>query len=174
MKLPPLLAQAQRTARDLIPQNTRATWTLRGFGLRKVPLLLYCTPSVQALNDSQCIVKIPLNWRTRNHYRSMYFGALAVGADCAGGLMAMHHIDACGHNVQLLFKDFHADFLRRPEGDVHFVCNDGAVVAQLVAEAVATGERVNGKVRIDAMVPDKSTDSAATFTLTLSLKKSRH
>lgn len=177
MKISHLLDAARQSVSQAVAQvttaNTRATWTLRSFGLAKVPLLLYCTPSVQALNDKQCIIKIPLNWRTRNHYHSMYFGALAVGADCAAGLMAMHHVDQCGQNVQLLFKDFKAEFLRRPEGDVHFVCNDGRAMAELVSEAVKTGERVNRKVHIDAIVPSKSAEPAATFALTISLKKAR-
>jgi hypothetical protein len=168
-----LVKTAQQTLHNAVSDTTRATWAMRGFGLTKVPLLLYCTPSVQVLNDEQCIIRIPLNWRTRNHYRSMYFGALAVGADCAAGFMAMHHMDRCGHKVQLLFKDFHADFVRRPESDVHFVCNEGQNLKQLVAQAVTTGERVNRKVWVDAIVPSQSPEPAATFTLTVSLKKAR-
>ena len=173
MKLPSFVEHVRSTVQDSFTEATRATWSLRGFGLTKVPLLLYCLPSVQVLNSQQCVIKIPLNWRTRNHYKSMYFGALAVGADCAAGLMAMHHIDASGANVQLLFKDLHADFLRRPEGDVHFVCNDGPAVQKLVAQAIKTGERVNQKVRVSAIVPSQGSDPAATFDLTLSLKKAR-
>ena len=66
-----------------------------------------------------------------------------------------------------------AESLRRPEGDVHFVCNDGRAMAELVSEAVKTGERVNRKVHIDAIVPSKSAEPAATFALTISLKKAR-
>lgn len=173
MKLKSIISHVHATVQDSVSEATRATWTLRSFGLTKVPLLLYCMPSVLVLDSQQCIIKIPLNWRTRNHYKSMYFGALAVGADCAAGLMAMHHIDASGENVQLLFKDLHADFLRRPEGDVHFICNDGPAVKKLVAQAVKTGERVNLKVRVNAVVGSQSSDPAATFDLTLSLKKAR-
>ena len=157
-----------------VPATTRATWGLRAFGLTKVPLLLYCLPRVQALTDHQCVVEIPLTWRTRNHYKSMYFGALAVGADCAAGLMAMHHIDAAGAPVQLLFKDLHAEFVRRPEGDVHFITRDGKAMAALVAEAIRSGERVNHKVRVEAVVPSRSSDAVALFDLTISLKLARH
>ncbi len=34
-------------------------------------------------------IRIPLGWRTRNHLGSMYFGALATGADLVGGLLVM-------------------------------------------------------------------------------------
>jgi hypothetical protein len=168
-----LVKTVRSTVENSVSDTTRATWSMRAFGLTKVPLLLYCAPSVHTLNDKTCIIKIPLNWRTRNHYRSMYFGALAVGADCAAGFMAMHHMDQSGHKVQLLFKDFHADFLRRPEGDVHFVCDEGLALKKLVAQAIQTGERVNHKVSVAAIVPSQSDEPAATFTLTVSLKKAR-
>jgi acyl-coenzyme A thioesterase PaaI-like protein len=157
----------------VVKPTVRATWGLRAFGLTKVPLLLYCGPIVRTLDETQCVVEIPLTWRTKNHYRSMYFGALAVGADCAAGLIAMHHIDLRGEPVQLLFKDLHADFLKRPEGDVHFICKEGAAVKALVDEAIRTGERVNHKLRIEAVVPSTNAMPVAVFDVTLSLKKAR-
>ena len=48
------------------------------------------------LSDDKCVVKVPLKRRSRNHLRSMYFGALAAGADCAGGLIAMRLIETEG------------------------------------------------------------------------------
>lgn len=153
--------------------ETRATWGLRTFGLTKVPLLLACTPTVIRLDEAACVVEIPLTWRTRNHFRSMYFGALAIGADSVVGMLAMHHIDLAGGDVQLLFKDFQANFLRRPEGDVHFTCNDGAQIAELVAEAKRTGERGNLPVALTATVPSHGPEPVATFVLTLSVKRAR-
>jgi hypothetical protein len=74
----------------------------------------------------------------------MYFGALAVGADVTGGFLAMDPIKESGRQIQLIFKDFKADFLKRPEGDVHFYCNDGLAVRELVKKTVETC-RVTGQ-----------------------------
>jgi|TARA_B110000116_G_scaffold72851_1_gene63121 hypothetical protein len=100
----------------------------------------------------------------------MYFGALAVGADVTGGFLAMDPIKESGRQIQLIFKDFKADFLKRPEGDVHFYCNDGLAIRELVEKTVETGERHNYKMNIDAIVPSLSMDVVARFELTLSLK----
>ncbi|HTL11154.1 MAG TPA: DUF4442 domain-containing protein, partial [Bdellovibrionota bacterium] len=92
----------------------KETLYLRAFGLIKIPMLWYLRPSVVELTDDRCVVKIPLRRRAKNHLNSMYFGALAAGADCAGGLMAMRLIRADGNRASLVFKDFHAEFLKRP------------------------------------------------------------
>jgi hypothetical protein len=102
----------------------------------------------------------------------MYFGALCAGADLAGALTAMRRIEACGRRVSLIFKDVHARFLRRAEGDVVFSCEDGAAVAALVERAIATGEREELPVTVLARVPDDpAAEPAAEFVLTLSLKR---
>ena len=153
--------------------NWKQTFYLRAFGLTKVPLLFSACPTVVDLSDSRCEVKIPLNWWTRNHFKSMYFGALAIGADCAGGLIAMHFIRKSGKNISLIFKDFRADFLKRPEADVHFICEGGAAIQRGVEETARTGERVNLPMNIIATTPKLSgNEPVAKFILTLSLKLS--
>ena len=104
--------------------------------------------------------------------RDRYFGALAVGADCAGGLLAFQWIQRIDPRVSLVFKDFRADFLRRPEGDVTFTCDDGARMRALIERAVATGERQHDTVRVVARCPDRSGDEpVAEFALTISVKR---
>jgi len=154
-----------------ISKELKATWFIRSFGLSKVPLIFYCRPSVVKLTEKITVIKIPFKRRNKNHLKSMYFGALSVGADVAGGVLAMHLIQKSGHNISLVFKDFRADFLKRPEGDTYFTCNDGVAVIDLIDEAVKTGERVNMPLKITATVPELSEDEpVAEFVLTLSLK----
>jgi acyl-coenzyme A thioesterase PaaI-like protein len=153
-----------------VPRKFHDTLFVRLFGLSKVPLIFFVRPSVICLDDNQCIVKIPLNRRTKNHLNSMYFGVLATGADLAGGLVAMKEITASQKKVALSFKDFHAEFLKRAEGDVHFVCTQVPELKLFVAQVIASGERMNFPVNIVAIVPSKGQDPVARFTLTLSLK----
>jgi len=126
------------------------------------------------LDDRRCVVRIPLKWRTRNHVGSLYIGVLSVGADVAGALMAVDRIRRSGQPVNFLFKDLRAEYLKRAEGDTLFTCEDGERIADMVAETLRTGERVNGTVRVVATVPDKLGDEpVATFDVTLSLKHKR-
>ena len=141
------------------------------FGLTRIPLIFYCRPKVVSISDTRFEVKIKLNRRTKNHLNSMYFGVLSVGADVTGGFLAMKFIQASKSHISLIFKDFHADFLRRAEGDVHFICEDGSAIKDLIEVAEKTGERQNLPLNIIATVPTISDKPVATFILTLSIKK---
>ena len=156
---------------DWIPAPMRETVLLRTFGFLKIPLLFFISPSVVELSDNRCVVRVPLNRRTRNHLGSVYFGVLCAGADCAGGLVAMRQIQQSGAKIDLIFKDFKAEFMKRAEGDVHFICEQGEAVKALVRKAELSGERENMPVDIFATVPEKTgNEPVARFTLTLSLK----
>lgn len=157
-----------------IPESIRNTAFLRLFGLAKVPMIFFCSPRVAELSNQRCEIVIPLTLRTKNHLRSMYFGALCVGADCAGGMIAMKIIEEDKLPVSLVFKDFKAEFLKRPEGDVHFSCENGPEIEVAVRRAIETGERQNVSVPVIATVPSESaSEPVAKFMLTLSLKKKK-
>ncbi|NQV41767.1 MAG: DUF4442 domain-containing protein [Candidatus Marinimicrobia bacterium] len=149
----------------------KQTLLVRYFGITKIPLIFFVKPRVIQLDESQCMIKIPLRRRTRNHLRSMYFGVLAVGADLAGGLLAMQLLGRSDHKISLVFKDMQADFLKRVDADAIFTCTDGERIATLVQEVIDTGERHHEPLNIVVTAPDKYGDEIlATFTLTLSLK----
>ena len=157
---------------QMMPAKYRDTILLRSFGFFKVPLLFWLRPSVIELTAEKCVIKIPFKRRSKNHFGSMYFGVLACGADCAGGLAAMKMIIDSGESVSLAFKDFDAQFLKRPEADVYFSCDQGAQIKAFVEKVVASDERQNMSLNIIATCPDKFGDEpVATFSLTLSLKK---
>ena len=155
----------------LIKTETKIKWQILFFGLTQVPLIFYCRPKVVSISVSKLEIKIKLNRRTKNHLNSMYFGVLAVGADVTGGFLAMRYIQASTSKIALIFKDFKAEFLKRAEGDVHFVCEDGIAIQNLVRAAEETGERQNLPVQIIATVPKISDEPVAKFILTLSIKK---
>lgn len=149
----------------------RETLFVRLFSLR-VPVLLFLGPRVERLDGERCEVTIPLRWRSRNHVGSMYFGALCAGADVAGGLGAAREIRERHPRVGLIFADVRGQFLKRADGDVRFTCADGRRVAEAVAEADRTGERVALPVEVVATVPAKyGEEPVARFTLGLSLKR---
>ena len=149
----------------------KGTLFLRSFVIRKIPMLAFVSPSLAAWDDDRVVLKIPLNWRTKNNLGCMYFAALAAGADLAAGFIAMDEIRRSKKKISLIFKDFHADFRKRAEGDVHFSCEIGSQIKELVRQAVETGERVELPIPVIATVPSKlGTEPVANFTLTLSLK----
>jgi hypothetical protein len=108
----------------------------------------------------------------KNHLGSMYFGALCIGAEATGGVIAMRLLQQMkGGKGSLIFKDFKANFLKRAEGETFFTCKQGLEIREAVERAAKTEERVDLPVHITATVPKKFGDEpVATFTLTLSLK----
>lgn len=158
-----------RTAAGIIPTNIRETVLLRLWTFKNTPLLSWMRPTINELTDQRTSVTIPLSRRTKNHIGSMYFGALACGADVAAAFLAIRQISKSGHKVSLVFKNFEADFLKRPESDVIFTCADGEIIKKLITKAVNTRERVNQTVTVTATC---DSELVARFALTLSLKLS--
>lgn len=151
----------------------KQTFGMRLFGWLKIPLLASVRPSVVELSETRCVVRVPLRRWTRNHWGSMYFGALAIGADCAGGLLAMDQIQRSGGGVSLVFKSFQATFLKRPESDVYFSCDDGEAIRDQVRRTLASEERITEPMHIQAAVKtaEGAFEPVATFVLELSLKR---
>tara|TARA_B100000749_G_C18450136_1_gene476095 strand:+ start:56386 stop:56898 length:513 start_codon:yes stop_codon:yes gene_type:complete len=153
-----------------LPEDLKNNAFLNIFSLSKIPLLFFCRPKVVQLTDEDCQVLIPLSRRTKNHLNAMYFGALAVGADTAGGLAAMREIMESGEKVSLVFKDFKAEFLKRAEGDVLFTNKQVKEVRALVHKTIETKEREEFTFEVEASCPKISDEPVARFHLTLSLK----
>jgi acyl-coenzyme A thioesterase PaaI-like protein len=150
----------------------KATWSLRAFAWSKIPLIAILRPTLLAADARRCVIRVPLTWLTRNHLRTMYFGALCIGADLAGGLIVMNLIRSRRSGVTFLFKDFQAQFLKRAEGATVFTCADGEKMRELLDRAEQSGEREEDTVEVVATVPDKLGDEpVAVFQLTLSMKQ---
>ncbi|ASQ47160.1 PaaI family thioesterase [Legionella clemsonensis] len=150
---------------------TRFKLFLLTFGRFKVPLIGHLKPKLIKLNAQEIVVKLPLTRRSKNHLNSMYFGALAVGADLAGGMHSFYHANQAKVKASVVFKSFQAQFLRRPETDVYFVCSQGDTVKAMIDESKATQQRVNQPIEIKAFInyPD-SPEEVANFILELSVK----
>ena len=147
------------------------TWQLRLFGFMKIPMIFFCRPSIVSISNNKIEIKINLDRRTKNHLGSMYFGVLSVGADLACGYLAMNLINKTQSKISLIFKDFHAYFLKRAEDDVLFICEQGFEIQKLVKSVEKTGDRQNLPINLIAVVPKISNEPIAKFVLALSLKK---
>lgn len=150
----------------------KANALIKTFGIFKVPMIIFAGVSISEINEETTVVKVPLNWRTKNHLNSLYFGSLAVGADVAAGLYASLVIKELGKKVHLSFKDFSANFLKRSMGDTYFVVNKNKDILQFIEEVINhPGERKNLVVAVVATTnPKDQGEIIAEFKLTLSLK----
>jgi acyl-coenzyme A thioesterase PaaI-like protein len=143
-------------------------WKMFLLGFFKIPILHYVRPRLIEINDEKVVLKVTLRRRTKNHLNSMYFGALAVGADIAGGLQAFYFAERYGKKISFAFKSSTAQFLKRAETDTFFESNQGAVIVAALKKSMETGERVNDIVSVIAK--NTNGEIVATFEMGISLK----
>ncbi len=141
------------------------------FGFFKIPLIGFVKPKLLELTDKRMVVKIRLRRKTKNHLGSMYFGSLAIGADLAGAFQSFYIADKMNAKLSIVFKNFEANFLRRPESDVYFISDEGLIIKQMVEETIKTKERVTKDIKISAITgyPDNP-EVVSEFVLGLSVK----
>ncbi|HWU43311.1 MAG TPA: hypothetical protein VN132_07735 [Bdellovibrio sp.] len=152
-------------------KNLKFTAFLNLYGLAKIPLILFCSPRVLEMTNKKFVIKIPLSYRTKNHLNSLYFGALGIGAELSLVAPAVAAITESKQKIDFVFKDFQAQFLKRADGDTHFVCDEIEAVLALIEEAKTNPARLERKMKGYALVPSKNaTEPVMTYELTLSVR----
>ena len=150
---------------------------LRAFSLIKIPLIAAVRPKIIELSKHKSIVRVKMGYVTRNHLNSMYFGALAIGAELSVGVKIFEKIQVDKAPVNFIFKDFDCRFHRRAQTDIDFCFLEPAKVDELVEKAIQSGDRV--EMRFEGFALEKNKDPLTTpneekimsYGLTLSVKK---
>jgi len=143
-------------------------WQLFLLGKFKIPMLGYVGVKLMDINETSVKVGIKLKRRTKNHLNSMYFGALAVGADVAGGIHAFYFATIHQKNVSFAFKGMNCEFIKRAESDCIFISEDGNKVENAILKSIQTGDRVNETTKVNAYNTDN--ELVATFEMIVSVK----
>jgi acyl-coenzyme A thioesterase PaaI-like protein len=149
----------------LFKKLQRQLWLLGKF---RIPLIGYTGVRLTELNDTTAKVAVKLKRRTRNHLNSMYFGALAIGADVAGGIHAFYYAQQLNTKVSFAFKGMNCEFIMRAESDCTFICKDGKKVEAAISKSIATKDRVNETTQVEAF--DANNELVATFEMIVSVK----
>jgi hypothetical protein len=152
------------------PSLKKMQWNIWLFGLVKIPMIAYCRPKIITWNEETVVIRIRRSRRTNNHLKSMYFGALMVGADLAAGMHAFAFTVSAKKKISLAFKSCSAQFLKRPETDVFFEANAGDIVRNMIAESEIKKERVNAIIPVS--IKDTDGEEVAQVDMELSLRVS--
>ena len=143
-------------------------WLLFLLGFMKIPMIRYTKPKLLAIDDNTVRVKIKLRRRTKNHLSSMYFGALSVGADIAGGIQVFYFSKKMDHKVSFAFKGMNAQFLKRAESDIVFESNEGQKILKAMEKSLKEGSRINDSIMVEAK--NDSGEIVATFEMIVSVR----
>lgn len=150
-----------------LPRPLRDNVTLKLWGWN-TPLINYLNPTVLSVDNKKIVLEIKLSNRANTHWKSMFAGALATGVDIAGGFLAFEK--STEKNIGIIYKDIRMDFLRRADGDVHFICENGDEINEGINKAYETRERINVPVIVKCYVPS-SIDPCVIAHGTLSMKR---
>jgi len=145
-------------------------WLLFLLGFMKIPMIRYTKPKLLAIDDNTVRVKIKLRRRTKNHLSSMYFGALSVGADIAGGIQVFYFSKKMDRKVSFAFKGMNAQFLKRAESDIVFESNEGQKIQKAMEKSLKEGSRINDSIMVEAK--NDSGEIVATFEMIVSVRVS--
>lgn len=152
-------------------KNLKLTAFVNLYGLLKIPLVLFVSPRVIEAGEKRMVIKIPLNYRTKNHLNSMYFGAMGIGAELSIAAAAVLAISESKQKIDFVFKDYSGQYLKRAAGDVHFICDHADEVRALIEQAKTSSERLERKLKGYAVVPKVDpADPVMTYELTLSVR----
>jgi len=143
-------------------------WQLFLLGKFKIPMLGFTSAKLVSINDTTVKVGIKLKRRTKNHLNSMYFGALAVGADVAGGIHAFYFANVYHKTVAFAFKGMSCEFIKRAESDCVFISEDGKKVENAILKSIKTGDRVNETTHVNVF--DAANELVAIFEMIVSVK----
>ena len=143
-------------------------WMLFLLGMFKIPMVGFVRPKLLLVDDTRVKVRIKLRRKTRNHLQSMYFGALAVGADIAGGIHAFYFAEISGSKVSFAFKGMQAEFIQRAESHIIFESNEGKLVSDAILKSKLSGERVNESINVSAY--NLKNELVAKFQMIVSVK----
>jgi acyl-coenzyme A thioesterase PaaI-like protein len=131
-------------------------------------MIAYCRPKIVTWNEDTVVIRIRKSRRTKNHLKSIYFGALMVGADLAAGLHAFAFTVSEKKKISLAFKSCNAQFIKRPDTDVFFEAKAGAIVRNMIAESESKKERINAVIPVS--IKDVHGEEVARVDMELSLR----
>ena len=137
-------------------------------GRMRIPLIGYTNPKLLSIDDQSVRVRIKLRRRTKNHLNSMYFGALAVGADIAGGIQVFYFSKMLGKEISFAFKGMNAQFIKRAESDIIFESTQGELVKAAIDKSIAEKVRVNESIEVRAINDAK--EIVAKFDMIISVR----
>jgi len=119
---------------DFSPSN------LNTFLFFKLPSAYWSGVRVKAITAESCTVTVRHKWINQNPFKSMYFAVQAMAGELSTGALVMLHIKSSGRKISMLVANNKSTFTKKATGKITFTCNDGHLIHDAIARAIATGE----------------------------------
>ncbi len=140
----------------------------RLFLLSKLPAAYFSGLKIVAADEERCSVSVPFKWFTQNPFRSTYFACLGMAAEMSTGILCMASIYRRKPPVSMLITGMESKFHKKAIGKTMFICKEGILVKEAVANAVDTGS--SQTVRLYSSGHNAQNELVAEFWFTWSFK----
>lgn len=112
----------------------------RYFLLSRLPSACFSGVRIKAIDERKCEVTVPYKWFSQNPFRSTYFACLSMAAEMSTGALAMAHLYKRKPAVSMLVIKTEGEYYKKATDKTTFTCEDGALIKEMIEEAIATGE----------------------------------
>lgn len=135
--------------------------------LFKLPSAVFWRLRIKKISPEECWVSIPYFWRSQNPFNSIYFAAMAGAAELSTGALCQLAMAGKG-KFSMLVVDFKAEYHKKANQKITFVCNQGKELEQLL-DSMASGDTSTLTMVSTGSNPDG--ELVAKFFVTWSFKK---
>lgn len=149
-------------------KQVQSRFLFRLLMLFRLPSVAFWGPTVQCLHSKECVVEMKHNFRNKNPFRSVYFGALAGAAELSTGLLCRLHLKGIGDCSMLVVK-MEGSFHKKATGRLRFVCDEGDILARKLSELIESGD--TAECDMTSKVYNDNNDLVANFKFRWSFKK---
>lgn len=140
----------------------------RMFLFYKLPSAYFAGVKVKSIDENRCQVTVPFKWFSQNPFRSTYFACLSMAAEMSTGALAMGHLYKRNPAVSMLVIKTDGEYFKKAADKTTFTCEDGALIKQMIEEAVASGEART--VTVKSTGKNNAGEIVAEFKITWSFK----
>ncbi len=116
------------------------TSKLNSFLFLKLPSAFICGVRVKSISIEICEATVTHRWINQNPFNSMYFAVQAMAAELTTGALVMNEIQHSKAKISMLVANNKSTFSKKATGKITFICNEGTLVKEGIAKAIATGE----------------------------------
>ena len=107
-----------------------------------MPLGSFAGLSIEQVDASQCIVKLPGGWRTQNPFKSTYWAAQGMAAEMASGVIPMAYVRASDVPIRMILAGVAGRFVKMCKGPSTFTCNVEDHVKTAMRDTLTHGQSV--------------------------------
>lgn len=152
-------------------RNLSSNWRFSFFTFSKLPIMWFSGAKVKDINEDHVIISIPYRWSTKNPFSSVYFAAQSGAAELSTGIAVLIPAEHFG-NMSMLITSFKAEFYKKAQTGLVFVCNDILEAWKAVEKANVLEDGVN--ITLISNAYNLENELIARFKVEWSIRKRRN